>query len=97
MTEDLTSREMKAVNSEHTKNIENDGWRDNRLYKVLAHSNSEFNMFSTGSLETLDKPDIREALLSFYRKYYSSNIMKLCVVSNRDPEETIMKYKELFE
>lgn len=97
MTEDLTSREMKAVNSEHTKNIENDGWRDNRLYKILAHPHSEFNMFSTGSLETLDKPNIREALLSFYKKYYSSNIMRLCVVSNKDPEETIMKYKGLFE
>jgi len=59
MTEDLASREMNAVNSEHSKNIENDAWRDNRLSKILSYSDSEFNMFSTGNLETLNKPEIR--------------------------------------
>ena len=63
MTEDLASREMNAVNSEHTKNVESDAWRDNRLSKILSHSDSEFNTFSTGNLETLNKPNIRETLL----------------------------------
>jgi len=92
MTEDLTNKEMNAVNSEHSKNIENDGWRDNRLRKILADPDSEFNTFSTGNLDTLNKPNIRDHLLSFYYKYYSSNIMKLCIVTNTDPEYTITKY-----
>lgn len=66
MTIELTEREMQAVNSEHTKNISNDGWRENRLIKHLSHPNSEFNRFSTGNLETLNKPFIREELLKFY-------------------------------
>ena len=32
-----------------------------------------------GSLETLQKDGIREALFEFHKKYYSSNIMKLVV------------------
>jgi len=31
-------------------------------------------------LETLNKPGIRENLLKFHQKYYSPNIMTLCVL-----------------
>jgi insulysin len=60
MSPELTEREMQAVNSEHTKNISNDGWRENRLLKHLSHPLSEFNRFSTGNLDTLNKPFIRD-------------------------------------
>jgi insulysin len=82
MSEELTEREMKAVNSEHSKNIESDLWREHHLLKVLAEPSAEFNSFNCGNLATLDQPGIREALLAFYDKYYSANLMKLTVVSS---------------
>ena len=84
---DAVQREMNAVNSEHLKNNENDNWRFNQLILSEAKENSVFNHFATGSLETLNKPNIREALLEFYNKYYSSDRMALCVLSNKRIDE----------
>ena len=84
---DAVQREMNAVNSEHLKNIESDDWRFNQLILSEAKENSVFNHFATGSLETLNKPNIREALLEYYNKYYSSDRMALCVLSNKSIDE----------
>ena len=35
-SEQLTEREKNAVDSEHTKNISNDGWRDYRMWKLMS-------------------------------------------------------------
>ena len=62
MTEELSSREIKAVNSEHTKNISNDSRRENRLIKIICDPDSEFSNFGTGNLDTLDRPGVRQEL-----------------------------------
>ena len=46
--ESATDRELKAVNSEHERNIDNDGWRLSQLEKSLSHPNHDFNKFGTG-------------------------------------------------
>jgi insulysin len=50
-----------------------------------------FSNFFTGSKDTLQKEGIRNELLDFYNKYYSSHIMKLAI-SGQDSLD-IMKQK----
>jgi len=51
------------------------------MMMTLAHSESNMNRFWYGNLKSLDVPNIREKLLAFHTKWYSSNIMKLVVSS----------------
>jgi insulysin len=74
--------EMKNVDSEHNKNLNNDDFRIFNIEHLLCDNLSEFNSFFTGSLKTLNKPDIREKMLSFYKKFYVPQNISLCVVSN---------------
>ncbi|XP_006644800.2 insulin-degrading enzyme-like 1, peroxisomal [Oryza brachyantha] len=84
MSEDAVLREIKAVDSEHKKNLLSDGWRMYQLQKHLASKDHPYHKFSTGSWETLEtKPkqrglDIRQELLKFYENY-SANLMHLVV------------------
>uniref|UniRef100_A0ACD5WJT1 Uncharacterized protein n=1 Tax=Avena sativa TaxID=4498 RepID=A0ACD5WJT1_AVESA len=84
MSQDAVLREIKAVDSEHKKNLLSDGWRMYQLQKHLASKDHPYHKFSTGSWETLEtKPkerglDIRLELLKFYEKY-SANLMHLVV------------------
>ncbi|TVU34897.1 hypothetical protein EJB05_16753 [Eragrostis curvula] len=84
MSEDAVLREIKAVDSEHKKNLLSDGWRISQLQKHLASKDHPYHKFSTGSWETLEtKPkerglDIRLELLKFYENY-SANLMHLVV------------------
>lgn len=104
--ESATSRELNAINSEHCKNLNNDSWRLMQLFKSTFPQSKLFNRFSTGNFETLrDNPlmnniDIRSELLDFYKKYYSANIMTLCLVgkeSVQDMVNIVHKYFSLIE
>ncbi|KAJ1666447.1 metalloprotease [Coemansia sp. RSA 1813] len=85
-TADCTDREVKAVDSEHKKNIQSDMWRQFQIEKELSSSDHPFSMFATGNYDTLSGAakemgiDLRERLLEFHSKYYSADIMKLVVV-----------------
>lgn len=87
-TESATLRELNAVDSENSKNLQNDSWRKFQLIKSLAKEGHPLNAFATGNLETLKtKPEsmginIRDACIDWYKKYYSANLMKLVVYSS---------------
>jgi len=89
-TESATDREVKAVNSEHEKNILSDAWRINQLEKATANQEHPFAKFGTGNADTLDKIPkennvvVRDELLQFYNTWYSSNIMGLSVLGQQD-------------
>ena len=83
-TESLAEREMKAVHSEFQKNINNDAWRRHQLMKSTAKKGNAYSKFGIGSMETLSKPDIRDILINFYNKFYSSNLMKAVVYGKED-------------
>ncbi|KAI9295027.1 hypothetical protein K502DRAFT_235546 [Neoconidiobolus thromboides FSU 785] len=92
-----TEREIKAVDSENKKNLQNDGWRFMQLHKSFSKKDHPFSRFSTGNLDTLlEEPkskgiDTREELLKFYNKFYSSNIMKL-VVSGKESLDKLTEW-----
>ncbi|XP_027068812.1 insulin-degrading enzyme-like 1, peroxisomal [Coffea arabica] len=85
MSADATTREIKAVDSEHQKNLLSDVWRMSQLQKHLSSKDHPYNKFSTGSWETLEvRPkargvDTRQELLKFYKENYSANLMHLVV------------------
>lgn len=84
-TESATDRELNAVHSEHEKNLQSDTRRIYQLKKQISNPAHPYSRFGTGSKETLfevprDKNiDVRAALLDFHAKYYSANLMKLCI------------------
>jgi len=83
---DSVEREINAVNSEHMKNINQDMWRKHNLMFSLTDKNSPVNTFGTGSLNTLQKPDIREQVIKFYKKYYNTDNMSISVASSKSVE-----------
>lgn len=86
LNESAVNREMKAVNSEYQKNMQNDEWRLHVLKKSLSQKDHDYYKFAVGNLSTLrDIPlekglNIRDELLKFHDKWYSSNIMSVCVL-----------------
>jgi len=96
-TSDATEREMKAVDSEHQKNLQSDAHRLFQLRKSSASPNHPFSKFGTGSFDTLrDIPAVRAALLEFHSKFYFAPAMTLCVVSP-DSLDTLQEWvTELF-
>lgn len=88
-----TERELLAVDSEHKKNLQNDGWRVHQLEKTLSSESHPFHHFGTGDVQTLgENPkakgiDIRNVLIDFYKKHYSANLMKLVVYGKESLDE----------
>ncbi|KAI9336531.1 Metalloenzyme, LuxS/M16 peptidase-like protein [Obelidium mucronatum] len=88
-----TDRELRAVDSEHKKNIQVDAWRIYQLQKDLARADHPFCKFGTGNLDTLKHApekegiDVRDVLLDFHAKYYSANIMKMVVIGKESIEQ----------
>lgn len=82
--EDAVQREINAVNSEHQKNINDDGWREYQTIKNLANKDNKWNTFATGSNKTMKKDTIRNAMIKFYNQFYVSENISVCIVSNID-------------
>ena len=49
---DGTDREMKAVDSEHKKNILSDAWRIMQIERTSSNPKHPYSKFGTGCLET---------------------------------------------
>ncbi|ESO09969.1 hypothetical protein HELRODRAFT_109371 [Helobdella robusta] len=101
-TESATSRELNAVNSENDKNIQNDSWRMHQLEKSTFNPKHPYSKFGTGNKETLDiiprqlGLNVREELLKFHGKFYSSNIMALAVLGKESLDELTTLVTSLF-
>ncbi|KAI9355143.1 Metalloenzyme, LuxS/M16 peptidase-like protein [Zopfochytrium polystomum] len=86
-----TERELLAVDSEHKKNLQSDGWRIHQLQKDLSEETHPYRKFGTGNAETLKGAEsspggrnVRDEVVAWYREHYSANIMRL-VVLGKEP------------
>lgn len=92
-TENVTDREVNAVDSEHEKNIQNDSWRLNQLERSLSKPGHPYTKFGTGNKRTLDiipkerGVNVRNELLAFHQKWYSANIMTLAVLGKENLDD----------
>lgn len=92
--ETYAAREVNAVSSEHDKNKRSDNWRANYVTNQIAEKGHPVSSFGTGNKDTLAGNN-RQALLDFYRKYYSASNMKLAALSSLPlaaQEELVRKY-----
>lgn len=81
-------RELHAVDQEHSKNIENDNWRQYMIFKETGNPLHPNAKFSTGNAQTLMGIP-HTALLDWYQKHYSAHRMHLVVLSSLPIEELI--------
>jgi len=79
---DSVNREINAVDSEYCNSLTNDSWIFDAAKKQFMSQTHESCKFNMGCMETLNIPNIRDIVMNFYNKYYSSELMKLVVVSN---------------
>mmetsp|Transcript_23631 Transcript_23631/g.37719 ORF Transcript_23631/g.37719 Transcript_23631/m.37719 type:complete len:1069 (+) Transcript_23631:271-3477(+) len=100
-TPGATDRELIAVDSEHSKNLQDDMWRMFQLEKSTSNPDHPYHKFATGDSKTLrDVPvakgiDVRSRLLEFHEQYYSANQMKLVVVG-RDSLDQLQAWVEKY-
>lgn len=86
-------REIRAVDSENKKNLQNDMWRFYQLEKHTSNPKHPFNGFSTGNFETLnnqpikDGIDVRDVLIEFHKSHYSANLMSLVILGKEDLDQ----------
>lgn len=75
LTEGATEREMRSVDSEHNKNLQEDRERMYQLQRSTATPGHPFNLFGTGCYKTLhDIPlangvPVQQELLKFHAAY----------------------------
>ncbi len=74
------NRELLAVDQEHSKNIEHDGWRQWMILKESGNPNHPHSTFSTGNAETLSGIP-QSALKTWYESRYSADKMTLVMLS----------------
>ena len=94
--EETIAKEINAVDSEHQKNINSDGWRKMQLLLDLSDDKSPLNIFGTGSHNTLNKPGIRDKLIEFYKKYYVSTNISICIATSKKHNEILTLIKNTF-
>ncbi len=85
LDETYADKERNAVHSEWTLKGPNDWVILGQLDGYTLHPDHPISQFNWGNLESLsDKGDekLQDQLVSFYNKYYSSNLMKATMISN---------------
>lgn len=90
LEQQYAERERNAVNSELTMARSRDGMRMAQVSAETLNPAHPGSRFSGGNLETLsDKPGspLRDALLNFRDKYYSANLMRAVIYSNKPLSE----------
>ncbi len=83
---EYAERERNAVNAELTLARARDGMRMAQVSAETLNPAHPASRFSGGNLETLrDKPEspLRDALVHFHDQYYSANLMKAVIYSNK--------------
>lgn len=80
------NRELHAVDQEHSKNIEHDGWRQYMILKESGNPHHPNCAFSTGNAQTLSGIP-QSALKNWYQTHYSADQIHLVMISPLSIEE----------
>lgn len=93
LKEEYISKEINNVDAEHKKNINSDSWKLLEIERLLANSNNNYNGFFCGNKNTLNKKDIHQKMINFYKEFYNSNNITFCIGSNLKIDD---QYKLLY-
>lgn len=100
--QEAMERELLAVESEFNRALQNDYARLQQIQCETCTPGHAYNTFSWGNTESLQTIptakgiDVRESMISFYHKYYSANVMKLCVYGQESLDEMEQWVSESF-
>jgi len=98
--EEKVNKEINSVNSEYEKNLIIDMRKKAQIFAYLTEPTNPHHRFTTGNIESLVKSaeknglNLRDELLKFHKKYYTSDKMKLIIYTNEeldDIEELIIE------
>ncbi len=87
--------ELEIINSEHEKNLLNDNWIMDDLFKHFILPNNKYNKFGTGNLESL-KGITKDDIMKFYNTYYTTCNMCVCIIDSKNIDEMIKDYIGFF-
>ena len=73
-------RELLAVDQEHAKNLEHDGWRQYMIFKETGNPSHPNAKFSTGNADTLSGIP-QTAMKKWYEENYNAKEMHLVILS----------------
>lgn len=82
------SRELKAIDQEYAKSLDNDYMRELHVYKELSKNDHPNHAFSIGNLATLSSVS-QDVLKDWYNQHYSANLMRLIVISPLPMDELV--------
>ncbi|XP_071646735.1 insulin-degrading enzyme-like [Temnothorax longispinosus] len=94
-------RGINDVNKEYVNLAINDSWRLIQFEKSSARPDHPYSKFNAGDKETLniipkeEGINLRDRLKEFHKKYYSANIMTLCIYGKESLDELenmVVKY-----
>lgn len=95
-------REVKAVDSEYMEGLQKDSEKISSIMTSLLQPDHPYFGFSCGNRESLvvnpkkQNVDVLAELRKFYDKYYSANLMCLCISSSH-PLKKLEKMTKVFE
>ncbi|KAK0407133.1 hypothetical protein QR680_019020 [Steinernema hermaphroditum] len=87
------AREIEVVDSEFRNYEKDDDRRITRICRVLSRPGHDFRKFAEGNRQTLlEMPmskglRIRDEVVKFFKKHYSSNVMSLCLLGPQSLDE----------
>lgn len=87
--------ELEIINSEHEKNLLNDNWIIDDLFKHFILPSNKYNKFGTGNSESL-KGITKEDIMKFYNTYYTTCNMSVCIIDSKSIDEMIKDYVVFF-
>ncbi|EFJ46374.1 hypothetical protein VOLCADRAFT_105585 [Volvox carteri f. nagariensis] len=93
ISRDGIEREVKAVDSEHGKNLQSDAWRKSQVSRATANPAHPWARFSSGNYDTLYTGplaagiDPRDAVVDFYNRHYSADRCALAVLGRQSLDE----------
>ncbi len=88
--------EMEIINSEHEKNILDDGWITDDILKHFYKDGSKYKKFGTGNNESL-KNITKEDIFNFYNKYYTTDNLYVCIIDTSPINTMIKEYLPYFD
>lgn len=98
-TPEYVDRERHAVESEFQAKRRDDSRRSFEASKQVLNPEHHYSRFAVGNLDSLSNTregDIRDALIDFYQRYYSANLMTLAVLGTAPLDTLEQQVKDLF-
>lgn len=84
--QDDVMAEILAVDSEHIGLLKSS--KVSNAVKIFSNKNHPFSRFNVGNLASLSVPEIANVVADFYKKYYTTDRMKL-IIQHSTPFETV--------